>query len=272
VTVLSLAEQDEAPRRPAWQRVYLPDGRVEVLAVGDGEPLLFLHGWGLSPRSYLPALRALAQRGHRISAPSLPGFGHSDARRSRDHSLGGVAEHMIEALEALALPGPLPVVAHSFGAGVSLRMAAVRPDLFSSLTLISPVGGAARGPARWSSLLAGLVRDLDLRVAPGGLRDFLAAAGRNPAAITASGLAARSADSVADLRATVAAGTPVHLVFAAEDRVVRPGDLPTCAPGATTETVPGTHGWLLAEPRRFADLVTTAPAALLGQLTRPAAV
>jgi pimeloyl-ACP methyl ester carboxylesterase len=272
VTLVSLPEHDGASRRPEWAHVYVQDSRVEVLALGDGEPLLFLHGWGLSPRSYLPALRCLAHRGHRIIAPSLPGFGFSDARRNRDHSLNGVAEHMIDALEALAFPDPLPVVAHSFGAGVSVRIAAVRPDLFSRLTLISPVGGAAHGPAPWSRLLTGMVSDLDLRVAAIGLREFLAAARRHPAAITVSGLAARTADSVADLQAAVAAGMPVRLVFAAADCVVRPGDLPTCAPGARSEIVRGSHGWLLAEPRRFADLVTAVPDPRVGQMSTPAAV
>jgi pimeloyl-ACP methyl ester carboxylesterase len=272
VTVLSLAGQDNARRHPEWQHIYVQDSRVEVLALGDGEPLLFLHGWGLSPRSYLPALRSLARRGHRITAPSLPGFGYSDARRNRDHSLSGVADHMIETLEALAFPDRLPVVAHSFGAGVSLRIAALRPDIFSRLTLISPVGGAAHGPVPWPRLLTGMVHDLNPRVAAAGFREFLAAALRNPAAITCSGLAARAADSVADLQTTIAAGMPVRLVFAAADHVVRRGDLPTCAPGVTTETVPGSHGWLLAEPRRFADLVTTVPDPLAEQMTRPAAV
>ena len=101
--------------------------------------------------------------------------------------------------------------------------------------------------------------DARSRVAVAGLRDFLAAALRNPVAITASGLAARAADSVTDLQAAVAAGIPVRLVFAAADHVVRPGDLPTCAPGITTETVRGRHGWLLGEPHRFAGLVTTSP-------------
>src|SRR5215211_2793926 len=156
VTVLSFAEPHQSPLHPQWQLVYVDNRRVEVLALGEGEPLLFLHGWGLSPRAYLPALRSLADRGHRITAPSLPGFGRSDARRNHDHSLKGVADHMIDALEALALPERLPVVAHSFGAGVSLRIAALRPDLISRLTLISPVGGAAHGPAPWSTLLTGL--------------------------------------------------------------------------------------------------------------------
>jgi pimeloyl-ACP methyl ester carboxylesterase len=259
VTVLSLAEPHRSTLRPEWRQVYVDDRRVEVLALGEGEPLLFLHGWGLSPRAYLPALRFLADRGYRISAPSLPGFGRSDARRMRDHSLNGVADHMIDALDALALPERLPVVAHSFGAGVSLRIAAVRPDLIGRLTLISPVGGAAHGSASWPHLLTGIFGDARSRVAVAALRDFLAATLRNPAAVTASGLAARAADSVTDLQAAVAEGIPVRLVFANADHVVRPGDLPTCAPGITTETVGGRHGWMLSEPNRFAGLVTTCP-------------
>ena len=259
MTVLSFAEPHCSTLRPERQQVYVDDHRVEVLVLGDGEPLLFLHGWGLSPRAYLSALRSLADRGHRITAPSLPGFGRSDARRNHDHSLNGVADHMIDALDALALPERLPVVAHSFGAGVSLRIAALRPDLISRLTLISPVGGAAHGPVSWPNLLTGMLDDVRPRVAVASLRDFLAAARRNPVAIIASGLAARTADSVTDLQAAVAAGIPVRLVFATADHVVRPGDLPTCAPGITTETVLGGHGWLLGEPHRFADLVTTSP-------------
>src|SRR3954471_4234643 len=103
VTVLSFAERHHSGLRPEWQQVYVDESRVEVLTLGEGEPLLFLHGWGLSPRAYLPALRYLADRGYRITAPSLPGFGRSDARRNHDHSLNGVADHMIEALDALAL-------------------------------------------------------------------------------------------------------------------------------------------------------------------------
>ena len=104
-----------------------------------------------------------------------------------------------------------------------------------------------------------MLEDARSRVAVAGLRDFLTAALRHPIAITVSGLAARAADSVADLQAAVSAGIPVSLVLAAADHVVRPGDLPTCAVGITTETVSGSHGWLLGEPRRFADLVTASP-------------
>lgn len=259
MTVVSLAEARRSGFRPEWQHVYVDDSRVEVLGLGEGQPLLFLHGWGLSPRAYLAPLRSLAGRGYRILAPSLPGFGRSDPRRNRDHSLNGIADHMIGALDALALADRMPLIAHSFGAGVSLRIAALRPDLLSRLTLISPVGGAGHEPVSWRHVVRGMCDDASPRIAVAGLRDFLGAALRDPAAITASGLAARRADSVTDLRTSVGSGIPVRLVFADSDRVVRPGDLPTCAGGLSTETVRGSHGWLLSEPERFAGLVTNRP-------------
>src|SRR3954452_21808141 len=208
VTVLTIAEPRDVRSRPDWQQVYADDARVEVLVLGEGRPLLFLHGWGLSPRAYLPALHCLAERGHGVVAPSLPGFGRSDARREQNHSLYGVADHMIDALDALALPDRLPVVAHSFGAGVSLRIAALRPDLIGRLTLIGPVGGAAHGRPPWRDILTGMVYDATPRGAGASLRDSLTAALRHPAAVTASGLAARAADSVGDLESAGAAGSP----------------------------------------------------------------
>lgn len=122
MTVLSFAEPGHSRLRPEWQEVYVGESRVEVLALGEGEPLLFLHGWGLRPRAYLPALRSLADRGYRITAPSMPGFGQTDARRNQDHSLSGVADHMIDALDALALPEGLPV------SGPLVRRRSLPPD------------------------------------------------------------------------------------------------------------------------------------------------
>jgi hypothetical protein len=65
------------------------------------------------------------------------------------------------------------------------------------------------------------------------------------------------------MQAAVTAGIRVRLIFATTDHVAAPA---TGAPGITTETVRGRHGWLLAEPQRFADLVTTSrdPMAITG--------
>jgi hypothetical protein len=59
-----------------------------------------------------------------------------------------------------------------------------------------------------AGVVTGMLDETSPRVAVAGLWDFLAAALRNPAAITASGLAARAADSVSDLQPRSPWGSP----------------------------------------------------------------
>ena len=47
---------------------------ASVLVRGDGDPVLFLHGWGASGELFAPVLDAL-QQGRKLIVPDLPGFG-----------------------------------------------------------------------------------------------------------------------------------------------------------------------------------------------------
>lgn len=118
--------------RPA--RHLLRHGRrpLEVWTAGDGPPVVLLHGWGLSGRAYLRALRALAALGRRAVAPSLAVVGE-------DWTLERVAERAAEAMAAVDA-APAPVVGHSFGGAVAVRLAVDRPDFVSRLVLADAVG------------------------------------------------------------------------------------------------------------------------------------
>jgi pimeloyl-ACP methyl ester carboxylesterase len=53
----------------------LIDGiKIQGKILGDGPPLLFLHGWGVGHDAYLPLLEQLAAT-HTVYAPDMPGFG-----------------------------------------------------------------------------------------------------------------------------------------------------------------------------------------------------
>ncbi len=56
-------------------------GRVEVMTAGRGDPLVFLHGWGLTPRSYLRAVVRLCGAGVRVIAPPCPASAAATAYR-----------------------------------------------------------------------------------------------------------------------------------------------------------------------------------------------
>lgn len=243
----------------ARSRIYLGDHSVETLRLADDEstpPVLFLHGWGLTPRAYTTPLHALADRGHAILAPTLPGFGGSDPLPTHRQNVAGVAEHLGDFLDASAHSGPLDVVGHSFGGGVALALAATRPDLVSSLTLICPVGGAGLGRVAPGHLALGALRDGLHSWAPRALADLVPNTVRHPLAVLGTALAAWSADLVETLASVSAHGIDTHLTFARHDGVVSPGALvSTLLPFVSTALVAGRHSWLLSDPQRFAALV-----------------
>lgn len=75
---------------------------VNEYSEGEGETLLFLHGWGVGHDLYLPLLRHLSKR-FRVFAPDLPGFGKTteptepwDAERYADFVIDYCKAHGIE--------------------------------------------------------------------------------------------------------------------------------------------------------------------------------
>lgn len=242
--------------------LYLDPHRIEVMRHGAGDPLIFLHGFGACPTIYRDGLRAVAARGREVIAPALPSFGLSTPLPVRQQGVSGVAVHMGRVLDALGFAGePVDMVGHSFGGGVALRIAADRPEVVRSLTLICPVGGAGRGAATVPGMLTGILfGDAGKRWLHNGVRYFLPALTRHAVGVLATGLAAWFSDQIADVDAVAAAGIPVRFVFADRDRLVRPGAIPTRARGAlSVEVIPGRHSWLIGEPDRFATVVLGEP-------------
>lgn len=117
------------------RRVPLGHGELSVIELGDGPALGYLHGLVGNPVVH-PFLHELGAD-HRVIAPSLPGFDASDPFPVRSmHDWVFLASMTID---AVGLTGG-PVVASSIGAMVALELAAVRPEAFSHLTLLAPLG------------------------------------------------------------------------------------------------------------------------------------
>lgn len=99
-------------------------------------PALFVHGLGGSSSNWSVLLRDLADT-VRGQALDLPGFGHSPPPDDSDYSVDGQARAVIAFLDAFA-GGPVHLFGNSLGGAVTTTVAATRPDLVSTLTLISP--------------------------------------------------------------------------------------------------------------------------------------
>jgi pimeloyl-ACP methyl ester carboxylesterase len=98
------------------------------------EPAVYVHGLGGSSQNFTDIAGLLTDR-FEAQAVDLPGFGYSDP--STSYSIPAFAEKLIKYLDHDAR-GPVHLVGNSLGGSISVRVAALRPDLVRTLTLISP--------------------------------------------------------------------------------------------------------------------------------------
>ncbi len=111
--------------------------RVVVHRAGDGPTVGYIHGMiGTPPGA--PILAAAAGAGLGLTAPCLPGFTGSAPTADR-RSIHDWVFHLSSLIDATGLSGQ-PAIASSVGAMVALELAAVRPDAFSHLYLVAPLG------------------------------------------------------------------------------------------------------------------------------------
>ncbi|MEW1636210.1 alpha/beta hydrolase [Streptomyces sp. NPDC093801] len=99
-------------------------------------PALYVHGLGGSSQNWSALMEQLADAVDG-EALDLPGFGWSAPPADRDYSITAMARAVIRHLDA-AGRGPVHLFGNSLGGAVSTRVAAVRPDLVRTLTLVSP--------------------------------------------------------------------------------------------------------------------------------------
>lgn len=127
---------------PAAERWTLPVGEVHVREGGSGpRPAVFVHGLGGSSLNWVPLMELLDREVTAI-APDLPGFGASPPPRDGNYSPRAHARAVAEAIEAwrarTGLDEPVHLFGNSMGGAVSVQLAARRPDLVATVTLISP--------------------------------------------------------------------------------------------------------------------------------------
>ena len=111
------------------------DITLDFLAEGDpdGRPILLLHGYTDSCRSFKTVLEAMPTQ-FRTLAPSLRGHGDS-SRPSHGYRTRDFAEDVATFVRAVE-SRPVVVVGHSMGSAIALRLAIDHPDLVCGLVLV----------------------------------------------------------------------------------------------------------------------------------------
>lgn len=210
-------------------------------------PMLFIHGWGLSPHSYDKPLSSLTKQ-YNVYAPALPGFGKSSPLEKRKFDLQTYAEAIEETWEQCDVTSRTTIVAHSMGSGVAIKLALHNIELVNNLILICPIGGGG-GFTSWPHLVASLREDINFDFAHHAL-DSLPSLLRNPRGSARSAWLAKKANLVNEIKELVSYDIPVRIIFADKDTVTPPGTIKEI-PRVKYNMVSGTHGWLLKDINLF---------------------
>ncbi|MEV7967076.1 alpha/beta hydrolase [Sphaerisporangium sp. NPDC088356] len=124
---------------PHWPGELLDLGGLGVYVrstpEGPQEKAVFVHGLAGSATNWTDLMAELHDqvRGYAVD---LPGAGYSPAPPGGDYSIGAHAAAVTALIEHIG--GPVHLLGNSLGGAVAVRVAATRPDLVRTLTLVSP--------------------------------------------------------------------------------------------------------------------------------------
>lgn len=268
-----------------YREVRLRQGTIRYREIGEGPPIVFVHGLLVNGDLWRMVAPVLA-RGHRCILPDLPIGGHSTAfPPAADLSLPGVARLVADFLTALDLRD-VTLVGNDSGGGICQGVVAWHPERIGRLVLTNCDAFENFPPL--------LIKPLVLAARLPGFATFLGRACAWPPfqralyalvakrfpepAVAASYFSAISRDrgvrrdttkflAAVDKRDMLAAGRalpdfhhPVLVVWAPEDRLLFPlrdgQRLQATFPDARLETVAGSRTFIPEDqPERLAELI-----------------
>lgn len=152
-----------APPLPGWLAGMMPAGarrsmvevgddlQICVTEVGEGRPVLLLHGNPTWSFLYRKVAIALAGTPLRLVMPDLVGLGFSDKPRAMAaHTLENHAR-WIGAVMDRVVPGPMIAVVQDWGGPIAMRALADRPERLAGLVVLNTVLSPPRAGFRPSA-------------------------------------------------------------------------------------------------------------------------
>jgi pimeloyl-ACP methyl ester carboxylesterase len=110
--------------------------RISTLIMGQGDPVLLIHGLGGTRASMFDTASALSQR-YRVYAVDLPGFGSSSKPAIGGYNAPWFAEILVGLMDELQLQ-KAHVVGNSMGGRIAIEMGLTAPERISALGLLCP--------------------------------------------------------------------------------------------------------------------------------------
>jgi pimeloyl-ACP methyl ester carboxylesterase len=162
----------EAELGPPRRYVEVGDITFATIDVGEGLPVLFLHGFPTSAALWRGVIERLEGR-FRCVAPDLPGFGETECPADGAFDLGAQADAVEALLDALGIDR-YAVVGHDWGGVIAMILAARHGDRIRQLTLIDAIGFDHTPPleVRWLARAGRFSAVFDLLCETGFMRAF----------------------------------------------------------------------------------------------------
>lgn len=131
------ARQAERDNPPTGQFIKVDGVQVHYAEVGEGEPLVLLHGNGSMLQDFMASgfVKAAAKH-YRVIAFDRPGYGYTERPRSTIWTPAAQAELLRSALYRIGVQRAL-VLGHSWGASVAIALALQHPEMIRGLILES---------------------------------------------------------------------------------------------------------------------------------------
>ena len=257
---------------PAGSFAKLGSTRLHYVDQGQGPAIVMIHGIAGNLQNFTYGLATPLAQTHRVICIDRPGYGYSKRSFNADTSLEAQADTIVSLLDHLQIESAV-FVGHSLGGTISLAAAQRHPDRVRALALIAPLTHLpeAHLPAfkaldlpsplirfilGWTLAIPGTLyrMSLSLKIIFGperAPRDFAIRGGgilslKPQTFITASSDVQNAIQSMPAIEAAYAnMKTPVHVLFAHEDRILdckqNGEDLPSRIPGAQITLVSGGH-------------------------------
>ena len=219
---------------------------LRALSVGQGRPLVLLHGYAMQPWTYLGLARVLGREA-RVVIPAIFALegGWSFVR---------ALDALVATLDDLGLER-VSLLGHSFGGGLELGLAARHPERVVECVFADTLGvkerfGLAREALRHPLGILAMAT-------PPAAASFFQSVLTHPGQLAAAAMWGFLSDREPDIEAVVEAGIPCHVLWANRDTLLARSDGQEFARrlGATFTVAVDPlvdHDWMFDDPELFA--------------------
>lgn len=118
--------------------------RIQYVEMGQGTPLLLLHGFGASIGHWKKNIPVLAAAGYQVFALDLLGFGASD-KPALNYAME-LWQELVQAFWLEKIQRPVVVIGNSIGGLLALMLLADCPDMAMGGVLLNPAGSLNHRP------------------------------------------------------------------------------------------------------------------------------